>query len=292
MTTTISAPGSMKRLTTAFGGAILALFLAMFGALVAPAAAHAEVNDLEYSADEVTWGDTSEIPGYEGTLVPGEEITSTFYARNTTERGGVLQVYLGNWTTSPEMEAYVRVEIDDESGPRVDLTTVEEAMPGTELNAIRVEPGQTATVSLVVGMPIEASNGSQDGSVTPNFSLDFEVDGALETTTTVTAPNTADTDEAVNLSAEVKGPEGDAVGGTVQFKADGNDIGAPVALVDGKATLDYTFTDAGDYSITVHYSGAGDFNGSVSDSETVSVTDPDNSGDGSSSGSLESIFGS
>ncbi|AOW92857.1 hypothetical protein BFN03_09700 [Rhodococcus sp. WMMA185] len=290
MTTTISASGSLKRLTTAFGGAILALFLAMFGALVAPAAAHAEVNDLEYSADNTTWGGLEQIPAIEGQLVPGEELSSTFYARNNTERGGILQVYLGNWTISRGMQAYVRVEINDASGPRVDLTTLEEAVPGTELNAIRVDPGQTAKVSLVVGMPSEADNGSQNGSVEPNFSLDFEVDGALETTTTVTVPGAAKIDEAVNLSAVVKGPQGDAVGGTVQFQADGNDIGDAVALVNGEATLQYTFTDAGDYEITAIYSGTDGFNGSVSEAQEVSVTDGDGNGGGDGGGS--SNFGS
>ncbi|WP_127951146.1 hypothetical protein [Rhodococcus xishaensis] len=176
MKTTISAPGSLKRLTTAIGGAILALFLAAFGALVNPAAAHADPSVLEYSADNENWGGLEQIPAITGQLIPNGELTSTFYARNQTEQGGELQVYLGNWSkTSPDMQVYVRVEINDASGELVDLTD-NSAQPGTELNAIRVEPGETAKVTLVVGMPAEAGNESQNESVNPAFALDFEVD--------------------------------------------------------------------------------------------------------------------
>ncbi|AQA24961.1 putative secreted domain protein [Rhodococcus sp. MTM3W5.2] len=297
MKTTISAPGGRKRLTTAFGGAILALFLAAFGALVLPAAAQADPASLQYSADNSVWGDMSQIPDFQGELIPGGELTTTFYAKNPTSQGGTLQVYLGNWTkTAPDMQAYVRVEVNDASGAIVDLTN-NLAAPGTELQSTHLGAGQTAKVMLVVGMPADAGNESQNQSVNPDFALDFEQDAAaVATTTTLTGPATANSTTAFELTATVA-PAGAT--GTVQFKDNGASIGQPVPLTNGVAKRTQILTTAGAHSITAVYNGADGFIVSTSEVLTVTVTttpvEPGAGSAGSSSGSLGdlgSIFGS
>ncbi|RDI16230.1 Ig-like domain-containing protein, partial [Rhodococcus sp. AG1013] len=91
------------------------------------------------------------------------------------------------------------------------------------------------------------------------------------TTTTLTVPSTADTGAQVTLSADVAPNPG---GGTVQFKDNGADIGAPVAVSNGKADLSYTFSEAGQHSITAVFSGAPGFVGSTSQAQSVAVSVP------------------
>lgn len=294
MTTLINAQGGFKRLATAIGGAVAALFLAAFAAVMMPAAAHADATVLEYSADNVAWGDMSLVPALDGELIPGSEATSTFYAKNSTSQGGTLQVYLGDWTkTAPDMQAYVRVEINDASGATVDLTN-NLATPGTELKSTHLNPGETAKVLLVVGMPIGAGNESQNQSVNPDFALDFELDAAaVATTTTLTGPATANSTTAFELTATVA-PAGAT--GTVQFKDNGVNIGIAVPLTDGVAKRSQILSAAGAHSITAVYNGADGFIASTSEVLTVTITTtPVEPGTGSSSGSLGNlgaIFGS
>ncbi|MGO4204231.1 Ig-like domain-containing protein [Rhodococcus sp. TAF43] len=91
------------------------------------------------------------------------------------------------------------------------------------------------------------------------------------TATTLTVPSTADTGAQVTLSADVAPNPG---GGTVQFKDNGADIGAPVAVSNGKADLPYTFSEAGQHSITAVFSGAPGFVGSTSQAQSVAVSVP------------------
>lgn len=50
-----------------------------------------------------------------------------------------------------------------------------------------------------------------------------------------------------------------APAGSVQFKAGGEDLGAPIPLVNGQASLSVATLDAGVYEITAEYPGDGDF---------------------------------
>ncbi|SDD14911.1 Ig-like domain-containing protein [Rhodococcus tukisamuensis] len=299
MTTLISAQGGVRRRLTAIGGAVAALFLAAFAALMMPAAAHADPNVISYSNDSgATWGGMDKIPALEGELIPGGEAVSTFWAKNTTAQGGTLQVYLGNWTmNAPEVQAYVRAEINDISGTVVDLVN-DVAEPGTELESIHLSPGQSAKVMLVVGMPESAGNESQDASIDPDFALDFEVDAApAVTTTTVTGPATANTSAGIELTATVA--PADATG-TVQFKDGTTNLGTPVTLVNGVAKVTQIFETAGAHSITAVYSGDATNATSTSAAHVVTVT-VTGGGNGSSgsldlgsldSGSLSNLFGS
>ncbi|MFD4264408.1 Ig-like domain-containing protein [Rhodococcus sp. NPDC058481] len=106
------------------------------------------------------------------------------------------------------------------------------------------------------------------------------------TSTGLTVPGSAAAGAAVELSAMVAPVP---TGGTVQFKDGDASIGAPVAVVDGKASLSHTFEANGTHPITAVYSGGGRFLGSVS--PTVSVTVSGGS-DGGGTGSAGLPFGS
>lgn len=91
------------------------------------------------------------------------------------------------------------------------------------------------------------------------------------TTTTVTAPNNAKLDQAVNLTAKVD-PAGS--GGTVDFIVDG---GAPISGMvgtDGVAVAPYTFTTAGTHKVVAKFTGTTGFAPSTSPAFPVSVTMP------------------
>ncbi|NKT12163.1 hypothetical protein GS470_25200 [Rhodococcus hoagii] len=76
---------------------------------------------------------------------------------------------------------------------------------------------------------------------------------------------------AVQLAATVA-PAG--ASGTVQFRDGGANIGAPVPVVDGSASLSYAFGSLGAHSITAVYSGGAGFASSTSEARTVTVTPP------------------
>jgi hypothetical protein len=270
MTSTINTQGGLARLATVIGGAVVAMFLAV-SAVLMPASAHADPTVIQYSADNSTWGGMEQIPPLTGELIPGSEATSTFWAKNTTTQGGRLQVYLGNWSTSANMQAYVRAEINDETGTTVALVN-DVAAPGTELKSIHLNPGETAKVLLVVGMPLDAGNESQNGTVDPDFALDFELDpAAAATTTAITGVTSATVGTPVDLTATVT-PAGAT--GTVQFKDGATDLGGPVTVTAGVATYSHTFTTAGVHDITAVYSGDSGFATSTSVAHQVTVTDP------------------
>ncbi|GAA4481560.1 hypothetical protein GCM10023094_29960 [Rhodococcus olei] len=176
------------------------------------------------------------------------------------------------------------------TGTAVDLTatvtpaeatgTVEFKDGATVLGTAPVTGG-TATLShtfTTVGTHDITAGYSGDTTHRPSTAsagaIEVSVD-VVDTTTTLNVPGNATTGESVDLWALVKSPENtDAVGGTVQFKDGGTDIGGPIALVDGGAKLAHTFTSAGNHSITAVYSGADGFNGSTGQAKTVTVTDP------------------
>ena len=93
----------------------------------------------------------------------------------------------------------------------------------------------------------------------------------VATTTTVTVPPTATTGLAVDLVAAVS-PAGAT--GTVQFKDGAANLGAPVAVDRGIATLTHAFTTTGAHSITAVFSGGAGFGPSTSAARTVTVSEP------------------
>ncbi|MFE3290742.1 Ig-like domain repeat protein [Rhodococcus sp. NPDC059234] len=95
------------------------------------------------------------------------------------------------------------------------------------------------------------------------------VDPAVNTTTDLQVPATAKTGASVNLTANV-GPA-NAVG-TVQFKDGGANIGNPVTVAGGSASLPHTFDTVGAHNISAAFTAGAGFHDSVSGVKTVDVT--------------------
>ncbi|PTR22497.1 Ig-like domain-containing protein [Rhodococcus sp. OK519] len=93
----------------------------------------------------------------------------------------------------------------------------------------------------------------------------------VTTTTSVTVPPNATTGLAVDLVAAVS-PAGAT--GTVQFKDGAANLGAPVPVAGGLATLSHPFITTGAHSITAVYSGGTGFGPSTSSARTVTVSEP------------------
>ena len=91
----------------------------------------------------------------------------------------------------------------------------------------------------------------------------------VQTTTALTVPSSAVEQTSVALTANIS-PAAD--GGTVQFKDGGTDIGGPIAVTAGGATLDHTFTTTGSHSITAVYSGTAGFGGSTAQAQTIEIS--------------------
>lgn len=180
-------------LQSAVTGMLAAFILALAGGALMPSLAHAadgEAGILEYSADNSIWGDTSKIVWSTDILIPGGTNTTTFYVRNASDRAGEAHFYVGNYEISDGMEAFLRVDVNDVAGNPLTVTG-NVAAPGTQLNLVRLAPGQSAKVAFVIGMPFEAGNSSQNGSITPNWSVDLTLDS---TDTPVTPGGTGSLD--------------------------------------------------------------------------------------------------
>lgn len=131
---------------------------------------------------------------------------------------------------------------------------------------------QTVTVSvvddaLVESTPHDGVVGHSAASSDPAYDtgVGFTVDGLAgsnlviaihdnETTTTVEASTFASNRDPVSATATVTGGDAPRTG-TVQFALDGTDAGAPVALVNGKASIDLGILAHGSHTITAAYSG-------------------------------------
>ncbi|WP_258195554.1 Ig-like domain-containing protein [Rhodococcus sp. OK519] len=97
-------------------------------------------------------------------------------------------------------------------------------------------------------------------------------DPDVTTSLSVTAPGSAETGESVSLSATVSPSNAQ---GSVQFKVNGNPVGAPQAVSGGSASLSHTFNAAGSFAVTAEFIGAAGFTNSSASAQTVAVTDPD-----------------
>ncbi|WP_433613799.1 beta strand repeat-containing protein [Prescottella agglutinans] len=114
----------------------------------------------------------------------------------------------------------------------------------------------------------DAGFASSTATQTQNVTV---TDPDVVTTTALTVPQNAETGTAVDLTANVT--PANAVG-SVQFKDNGTNIGAPVQVSNGVATLSHQFAAAGSHSITATFTGGAGFAGSSAGAQTVTVTDP------------------
>lgn len=78
--------------------------------------------------------------------------------------------------------------------------------------------------------------------------------------------------DAVTLSASVAADKGTVSGGTVQFKVDGSNVGAPQAVSAGKASLTTSAIVAGTHTVTADFIAGGGFDSSTGiNSQSLSV---------------------
>ncbi|SUE02360.1 Ig-like domain-containing protein [Prescottella equi] len=105
----------------------------------------------------------------------------------------------------------------------------------------------------------------------PSDSAPQSVSVVVPTSMTVSAPSTALTGTAVTLSATVT--PSNAVG-TVQFKDNGTNVGSPVPVSNGAATMQYVFTTAGNRNITATFTSGSGFAETTSAPQPVAVSAP------------------
>ncbi|WP_143531323.1 Ig-like domain-containing protein, partial [Rhodococcus erythropolis] len=100
----------------------------------------------------------------------------------------------------------------------------------------------------------------------------------VTTETVVTVPADGVVNKSVTLSATVSSVQN---GGTVQFMDGDTPIGDAVAVVNGIAALNHTFTTTGAHSISAIYSGAAGFTGSTSAAHAIQIKAATGGGTGS-----------
>ncbi|MGF7124867.1 beta strand repeat-containing protein [Rhodococcus sp. BE178] len=182
----------------------------------------------------------------------------------------------------------VGVQASAETGAEVDLTAT--VSPSDAAGTVQFSVDGTA-----VGGPVTVSGGTATYAYTFNaaetYAVTAEFTGAAgftnstataqsvtvtdpdqQTSLSLTVPGSAQTGSEVDLTATVS-PSNAA--GTVQFKDNGTNIGSPVAVVNGAATLPHTFTTSGAHSITADFAAGPGFVDSSAAAQSVTVTDPD-----------------
>ncbi|MBO9520058.1 MAG: Ig-like domain repeat protein [Nocardioidaceae bacterium] len=94
-----------------------------------------------------------------------------------------------------------------------------------------------------------------------------------DTTTTVATPATVVHGQPISFSASVVAANGTGTPtGTLQFKVDGNNFGAPVAMSSGAATTPPTTAlSTGNHTVTAVYGGDSGFLGSTSAGKTATI---------------------
>ncbi|NKR44091.1 Ig-like domain repeat protein [Rhodococcus hoagii] len=263
-----------------------------------PATLTAAVNPTNASG-QIQFKDGSSVIGSPVTLVNGvatlPHAFGTAGTRNITAEFVPAAGYLGSTSAAQTLSVadaatslFLQVPASAESGAPVILTA--NVAPSNAAGAVQFKDNGTD-----IGTPVSVADGAAsmqhtftaDGphSITAVFTGNAGFAGStaslqtvnvsvpdVPTSTTLTVPPTAQTNASVMLSATVTPVP---TSGTVQFKAGGTNIGTPVTLVNGVATLEYSFTSAGSPSITAEFNGSTGFASSVSAAQPVTVTDPD-----------------
>ncbi|WP_430331102.1 hypothetical protein [Rhodococcus sp. ACT016] len=179
----LSLPGKI------LGAVLLALFLAAAAVIAVPGLARADTpaSTVQYSSDGgATWGGPEKIDWNEGELVPGQTLKTTFKVRNASGGEGFVGFAVGEYTLTQGMIATARVDIDGKAGTPVTLSEARTVAPGTSVGSVHLAADGVATIDLVVGMPADANNGTQNGHVNPMWAVGFTPGAVPETGCTAT----------------------------------------------------------------------------------------------------------
>ena len=217
------------------------------------------------------------------TTAGNHDITAAFTAgagfHNSTSGVQTVAVSLAESTTALNTPATAHtdeaIDLTATVAPAGATGTVQFKDGATDIGAPVPVNGGTATLNhtfTTVGNHDVTAVYSGDATHGPSTSAVSSVDVSVkvvDTTTTLNAPATSTIGQAVDLTATVA-PEGAT--GTVQFKDGATDIGAPVPVNGGTATLNHTFTTVGNHDVTAVYSGDATHNPSTSAGSAVDVT--------------------
>lgn len=229
----------------------------------------------------------SESDGYQRTGIRGSwgVVVTAGGASNAstvlvTPRNCSAIAYTGDAGAPQGTTAAVSATLVDKTGASAAGRTVTFALSdGATASATTNAAGVAETTIAVAGPPRSATlTASYAGNATleaASTTVPFTV-GAIATTTTVTAdPPVVTIGDPVRFHADVAPTHGGDPAGTVQFRVDGSDFGAAVALTDGEATSAALSTlGLGDHIVVAVYNGTADHASSTSAAVTFRVREP------------------
>ncbi|BCN51656.1 Ig-like domain-containing protein [Prescottella equi] len=219
------------------------------------------------------------------------------FAPGDYDSGFLFDVYtFSSQQGSNASGAKVRV-LDNKSETTTSVAPVGTVAMGssTDLTATVSPAGATGTVQFFdgsdpIGAPVAVSGGTATlahtftamgtysisakytatGLFHDSESAPVEVEvGPVQTATTVTVPATAEAGATVPLQATVTPADAQ---GTVQFAINGTDVGSPVQVSGGTATLNHRFDDPGNFSVTANFVGGFGVAGSAATAQQIAVS--------------------
>ncbi len=234
-----------------------------------------------YRGDDVTVKIRIDAKGTDRYLREFTDIAPVGYElRSVTSRAWRSGPLLGDWNqggqfdNTPTQDANGAVKLSwlghgDCVGAACKLVLVDKGVDLTFVYKVRndaaVGPRQAG-----MSMNIYAFVGTQVWN--PMTGLNLSVtQPSVATTTTVTVQPVAKVGATVPLTASVNPADAN---GTVQFKENGANIGSPVTVTNGVATLDHVFNNQGTRSISASFLGSGPYADSSGAAKNVAVTVP------------------
>lgn len=180
----MSTPFTRRRIMQGATAILMTIFALSVGT-GGVAVADTRTGLLQFSADGLAWLDSpSPVPGWKGTLVPGNEINRTYYVRNNDALPGEFTVQVGEFSVSEFGIFTVGSDVDGVTGSQyvyygssqVSHVFGPEVQVGTVLARVLLAPGQSAIVTDRIGIPAEVGNETRNQSVTPAIGWDFLID--------------------------------------------------------------------------------------------------------------------
>ena len=197
-----------------------------------------------------------------------------------TPRNCTTLEYTGATGAPQGTDAIVAARLTDLAGDSVAGRTITFSLAGGGSVDATTNASGVATVTLPVNGPprtstVTATFAGNAGQESATASASFAV-GKIGTTTTVVAePAVVTVGDDTVFTATVTPDHGGAVdGGTVQFKVDGQDFGAPQPVSGGTATSPPYSGDVGFHEVVAVFSGTGDHAASGSGAFTFRIRVP------------------
>ena len=148
---------------------------------------------------------------------------------------------------------------------------------GNDLGSVALKNGRASLTTAALGVGSHSITvvyqGDANYGTSTSAALNRTVNKAASKTTMSVSTANSVVGQPITLKATVRavGPGAGTPGGTVQFVDGTTNLGSPVSLAGGTATLSVSTLGAGVHHITVVYAGDGNFNGSRAASATETV---------------------